>query len=165
MPRFAYLALGSNLGDRERALREAIARISAARGVNFSRASRVYETAPVGPVEQPAFLNMVIEVEVGEEVSARDLLKLAKQIESDLGRQRRERWGPREIDVDILWIEGEQVEEPDFRVPHPEMWERAFVMAPLADLAPEMRTPSGERVREAAERLRREQGVDAYLSL
>ncbi len=161
MSRTAYLGLGANLGDRRGYLREAIARLDAAAGVKVRRLSRIYETEPVGIAEQPRFLNMVVEVELGDEVTPRDLLALVKRLETELGRQRRERWGPREIDIDILLIGEEPVHEPDLQVPHPEMWERAFVMVPLADLTPGLRGPSGETASEVARRLREGGGVDA----
>src|SRR5574340_1608116 len=134
MPRVAYLGLGTNLGDREGRLREAIARLDAVSGVQVGRESRIYETEPVGVTEQPRFLNMVVEAEVAEAVTPRELLRAVKQIEADMGRQRRARWGPREIDIDVLLIGEEQVSEPGCEVPHPRMWERGFVRAPLADL-------------------------------
>jgi len=140
-------------------LREAMARLGAAEGVGVRRESRVYETEPVGITDQPKFLNMVVEVELADEVTPRDLLALAKRIETEMGRQRRERYGPREIDIDILRVGEEQISEPDLEIPHPEMWERAFVMVPLADLVPEMITPRGEAVQEVAERLRQAGGV------
>jgi len=159
--RTAYLGLGANLGDRRGYLRDAIALLDAAAGVNVCRLSGVYETEPVGVTDQPKFLNQVVEIEIADEVTPRDLLALVKRIEIELGRQRRERWGPREIDIDILLIGEEPIREPDLQIPHPEMWERAFVMVPLADLAPEMRTPSGETVEEVAERLREAGGMHA----
>ena len=165
MARVAYLALGSNLGDREAYLRAAIARLRMAPGVNFLRASSIYETEPIGVTDQPRFLNTVVEVEMGEEMSARDLLKIAKSIECELGRIERERWGPREIDIDVLMVDDEQVKDGDFELPHPRMWERAFVMVPLAELAPELRGPSGETVAQIAARLREEQGVHADVRL
>ncbi len=165
MGRCAYLGLGSNVGDRERHLRETIARLSAADGVNLVGQSRVYETEPMGITDQPRFLNMVVEVEIAEEMGAGELLALAKQIEREVGRTKRERWGPREIDVDVLLIGEERVKEGDFEVPHPRMWERAFVMAPLAELAPEVRGPTGETAAEIAERLREEQGINAPVQL
>ncbi len=122
--------------------------------MNLLRLSRVYETEPVGVTDQPRFLNMVAEVAIGEEISARDLLRIVKQIESDVGRIQRERWGPREIDIDVLLVGDERVEEEDFELPHPRMWERAFVMVPLAELAPEVRGPSGETVGMIAARLK-----------
>jgi 2-amino-4-hydroxy-6-hydroxymethyldihydropteridine diphosphokinase len=164
MPR-VFLGLGANVGDRERNLREAMARLRAAPGVNLLRESRVYQTEPIGVTDQREFLNMVVEVEVAEGTSARELLALVRQIETEAGRKRRERWGPREIDIDILLFGEEHVVEGDFEVPHPRMWQRAFVMAPLAELEPKMKTPSGETVAEAAERLTRQQKVHANLHL
>lgn len=165
MGRRAYLGLGSNIGDRRRHLREAIGRLGAAEGVNLLRQSRVYETAPVGVTDQPEFLNMVVEVEIAEGMEARELLEVVRQIERDVGRTKRERWGPREIDIDVLLVGEERVREGDFEVPHPRMWERAFVMAPLAELAPEARGPTGETTAEIAKRLSREQEVGGPVQL
>jgi len=165
MARRVFLGLGANVGEREANLREAIARLRAAEGVNFLRQSRVYRTEPIGVTEQPEFLNTVVEVEVADGMSARDLLTLVKRIESGVGRKQRERWGPREIDIDVLLFGNEHIVEADSEVPHPRMWERAFVMAPLAELEPDMKTPSGETVAEAAARLGREQRVHANLHL
>jgi 2-amino-4-hydroxy-6-hydroxymethyldihydropteridine diphosphokinase len=162
MPRTAYLALGTNLGDREGYLREAVARLGAAPGVNFRRASRVYETEPVGPQDQPQYLNMVVEVEVAEGVTARGLLEAAKRIEAELGRQHRERWGPREIDIDVLLVGDERVKEGDFEVPHPRLWERAFVVVPLADVAPELVSPEGDTAAARAAPWRTGHGVKCY---
>jgi len=163
--RRAFLGLGSNVGDREENLRAAVERLRAAQGVNFLRQSRVYRTEAMYVTEQPEFLNMVVEIEVGDDMSARDLLELVKGIEQNVGRRRRERWGPREIDIDILLFGDEWIADDDFEVPHPRMWERAFVMAPLAELAPELRSPGGETAAELAERLRREQKVSADFHL
>lgn len=165
MSRRAFLGLGSNIGDREGHLRGTIARLREAQGVNFRRASRVYETEPVGVADQPRFLNMVVEVEVEDEVKTRDLLRLVKRIEEEVGRTRRERWGPREIDIDVLLVEGERVEEEDFAVPHPRMWERGFVMVPLAELEPGLEGPGGETVERIAERLRKGQRIYADIHL
>ena len=165
MGRRAFLGLGANIGDPKEQLREAIRRLSAADGVNLLRQSRVYETEPVGVTDQPRFLNMVVEVEIGDEIGARDLLALVKQIEIDVGRTKRERWGPREIDIDVLLIGEERVKEGDLEVPHPRMWERAFVMAPLAELAADLKGPGGETAGEIAERLGGEQGVNASVQL
>jgi 2-amino-4-hydroxy-6-hydroxymethyldihydropteridine diphosphokinase len=165
MSRRVFLGLGTNLGDREQNLREAIARLKAAAGVNFLRQSRVYQTEPMHIADQPEFLNMVAEVEVHDEMSARELLTLVKRIEEEIGRRHRERWGSREIDIDILLFGDEHITEDDFEVPHPRMWERAFVLAPLADLTPELASPTGETVRDAANRLSREQRVRAHLHL
>ena len=103
--------------------------------------SPVYETEPVGgPEGQGAFLNVVVEVD--SDLEPGELLDLCHGLEEDAGRVRREQWGPRILDVDILWIEGLTVAEADLVVPHPRMWERRFVMAPLADVAPDV-APAG----------------------
>jgi 2-amino-4-hydroxy-6-hydroxymethyldihydropteridine diphosphokinase len=160
-----FLGLGTNLGDREQHLREAIARLEAAEGVNFLRQSRVYQTEPMHISDQPEFLNMVVEIEVEGEMRPRDLLAIVKGIEKDIGRTHRERWGPREIDIDILLFGDQHVVEEDFEVPHPRMWERAFVMVPLAEIAPELAAPSGETAAAIAARLGREQKVNADIYL
>ena len=106
----------------------------AARG---GRRLRSYETEPVGgPSGQGPYLNLVVEIET--DASARQLLGICHRLESAAGRVRGERWGPRTLDVDILWIDGETVDEPDLQVPHPRMCERRFVLAPLDDLAPDL---------------------------
>ena len=105
--------------------------------------SPVYETDPVGGPEQGPYLNLVVEMRT--ELSARDLLEHALALEVAAGRRRRVRWGPRTLDVDVLWIDGETVDEEDLHVPHPRMLERAFVMVPLADLEAEWR-PVVERL-------------------
>jgi len=163
MARLAYLGLGTNLGDRVAHLREAIARLNAAIGVRVLRESRIYETEPVGITAQPKFLNMVVEVELGDEVTPRELLALAKRLEAEMGRKQTERWGPREIDIDILLLGEERITEPGLVIPHPQMWERAFVVVPLADLVPEMRAPRGETVEELAAKLQQAQGIHAHL--
>ncbi|MCE2525156.1 MAG: 2-amino-4-hydroxy-6-hydroxymethyldihydropteridine diphosphokinase [Acidimicrobiia bacterium] len=123
--------MGSNLGDRRAILAAAVAALDDVLAV-----SPVYETDPVGGPEQGAYLNIVVELETGR--GARELLRAALALEADAGRERRVRWGPRTLDVDVLWVEGETVDAPDLRVPHPRMTERGFVMVPLADLAPEL---------------------------
>lgn len=134
----AYLGLGSNVGDRTERLQTAVDGLSADPELEVVAVSRVYETEPVGGPEQPRFLNAVVAVETG--VGARPLLERARRLEVAAGREpdpdRRERWGPRELDVDVLLVEGETVDEADLVVPHPRMGERAFVLAPLADVAP-----------------------------
>jgi 2-amino-4-hydroxy-6-hydroxymethyldihydropteridine diphosphokinase len=132
--RRAFLGLGSNLGDRVRYLREAVDTL---RGVDLRAVSQVYETEPVGgPGGQGAYLNLVAELDTARE--PHDLLGVCHRLEAAAGRVRDERWGPRTLDVDVLWIEGVTVDEPDLQVPHPRMWERRFVLAPLRDLAPDL---------------------------
>jgi 2-amino-4-hydroxy-6-hydroxymethyldihydropteridine diphosphokinase len=128
----AFLALGSNLGDRRMYLRGAIARIP-----DVVATSSLYETDPVGgPPGQGAYLNCVVELLTRR--SARELLTVAQACETAAQRVRVERWGPRTLDVDVLLVGDETVEEPDLIVPHPRMWVRGFVLVPLADLAPEL---------------------------
>ncbi len=139
MSRRAFLALGSNLGDREAHLRGAVASLRALERV--VGVSPVYETAPEGgPRSQGPYLNAVVELDTDR--SPRELLALCARLESGAGRVRTERWGPRTLDVDVLLVGDEVVDEPDLTVPHPRMWERRFVLAPLADLAPEL-VPAG----------------------
>ena len=130
----AFLGLGSNLGDREQLLRDAIV---ALRADGLVAVSPLYETSPVGgPEGQDAYLNLVVELDTSR--SPRALLELAQRLEAAAGRVRSERWGPRTLDVDVLWLDGVTVDEPDLVVPHPRMWQRRFVLAPLRDLAPDL---------------------------
>lgn len=129
-----FLGLGTNLGDRWGHLRAAVEALRAD-GV-VTAVSPVYETEPVGGPEQGAFLNIVVEVET--ELEPFELLERCFELERDAGRERRVRWGPRTLDVDVLWIEGFTSGDPRLVVPHPRMHERNFVMAPLLDLAPEL---------------------------
>lgn len=136
----AVVGLGSNLGDRLALLREAVARIEALPPARVTARSRVYETAPVGGVEQGPFLNAAIALEWSG--SARALLEGLLAVEASLGRVRDVRWGPRTIDLDVLWIEGLVVAEEGLAVPHPRLGERAFAVAPLLDVAPRAAEPS-----------------------
>lgn len=126
------LGLGSNLGDREAHLRTAVEGWSD----ELVAVSDVYETAPVGGPEQGPYLNLVLLVE--SDLPADDLLRRAQDQEEAAGRVRTERWGPRTLDVDILWIDGERHDRPELTVPHPRMPERAFVTVPLAEVAPDL---------------------------
>lgn len=132
----AYLALGSNLGDRLAHLQSAVDGLDACDGVTVVGVSRVYETAPVGDPDQGDYLNAVVAVETS--LDARALLGLAQRTEDIAGRVRRERWGPRTLDVDVLVVGDEHVDEPDLVVPHPRLHERGFVLVPLRDVAPEL---------------------------
>jgi 2-amino-4-hydroxy-6-hydroxymethyldihydropteridine diphosphokinase len=127
----AFLGLGSNLGDRRALLREAVATLP-----DVVAVSPLYETDPVGGPEQGAYLNLV--VELATDLGPRALLAVCAEREAAAERVREERWGPRTLDVDVLWVEGQPVSEPDLVVPHPRMWQRRFVLAPLRDLAPDL---------------------------
>jgi 2-amino-4-hydroxy-6-hydroxymethyldihydropteridine diphosphokinase len=132
----AYLALGSNLGDRAGYLQYALDALADAGGVEIEAVSRVYETAPVGGPPQEAFLNAVVALDTT--LDPRALLALAHRIENGAERVRTERWGPRTLDVDVLLYDGLTLDDPDLTIPHPRMWERGFVLAPLRDVAPDL---------------------------
>ena len=157
-PRAAYLSLGANLGDREETLRESVRRIGAAESVELTAVSSVYETEPWGKLDQPRFLNLAVAVETT--LSPEALLALAQKIEKELGRVRHERWGARTIDIDILCFEGVERNTPDLTLPHPYMTERAFVLVPLAEIAPAL-TVKGKTV-EAWRQATEDQGIVLY---
>ena len=146
----AYLALGSNLGDRAAHLQFAVDALAAADGVDLVAVSDVYETAPVGGPPQDAFLNAVVAIETTLDPHA--LLALAQRVEREAHRVRVERWGPRTLDVDLLLVDDVLLNEPELTLPHPRMWERGFVLAPLRDVAPGLVEAPGpwEGVRKAA---------------
>ncbi len=129
----AFLGLGSNVGDRAGYLRDAVDSLGP---VGLRAASPVYETEPVGGPEQGPFFNLVVELDTDR--SPHDLLGVCLRLESAAGRVREAHWGPRTLDVDVLWIDGVTVDDPDLVVPHPRLWERRFVLAPLRDLAPDL---------------------------
>ena len=131
----AFLSLGSNMGESWTLLREAVASLDSVVAV-----SPVYRTEPVGGPEQEPFLNIVVELDTA--LTARELLGVCHRLESAANRVRTVRWGPRTLDVDIVWIDGVDIDEPDLQVPHPRMRTRRFVMAPLADLAPDVAGPN-----------------------
>lgn len=131
----AFLGLGSNLGDRLEELRRAVAALP-----DLVAVSPVYETAPVGgPEDQGPYLNAVAELDT--ELAPEELLALARRLEEAAGRVRTVRHGPRTLDVDVLLVGDRRVDGPDLTVPHPRLWERRFVVAPLADLAPDLVPP------------------------
>ena len=142
----AILALGANLGDRHAALQGAIDLLADSDGVEVVAVSGVYETDPVGGPDQGDFLNAVILVETDRD--PRGLLEACHAAEHAYDRQREVRWGPRTLDVDIEWIDGVELDEPDLQIPHPRMRERSFVMAPLADVAPDVAGPDWQRFAE-----------------
>jgi len=131
----AYIALGANLGDRESSLQEALRRLSADPTLHIREISPVYETAPVGYTDQPAFLNMTASVET--ELSPVALLRRLLEIEQAMGRVREFRNGPRNIDLDLLVVDDIEMNTPELVLPHPRMGQRAFVLVPLRDIWPE----------------------------
>jgi 2-amino-4-hydroxy-6-hydroxymethyldihydropteridine diphosphokinase len=138
----AYLALGSNLGDRLAHLQRGVDGLAAIDGISVLAVSRVYETEPVGGPSQDDYLNAVVSIDTT--LNPRGLLDVAMAVEQLADRVRVERWGPRTLDVDILLFGDDSVHEPDLEIPHPRMHERAFVLAPLHDVAPErVSVPAG----------------------
>lgn len=132
----AYLGLGGNIGDPAAAMAESLRRLDADDHVAVRAVSSLYRTPPWGVADQPDFLNAVAAVETS--LSARALLQLCLDTERSLKRVRAERWGPRIIDIDILVFGDQRIEEEGLQVPHPRMMERAFVLAPLAEIAPDL---------------------------
>ena len=154
-----YLALGTNLGDRAKHLADARASLPPA--VTVLRCSPIYETAPWGYPDQPDFLNQV--VSANTELGPEELLAYLKAIERKLGREPTFRNGPRVVDLDILLYDDWVYQSTNLTIPHPRLAERAFVLAPLADLAPELRHPVvGKTMRELAEAVGRE-GVRRFM--
>lgn len=144
-----FLAFGANLGDRDQTLRAARDILQSTPGFNLLACSPLYESDPVGgPQGQPPYLNAVLAATT--ELAPRQLLELCQQIETDFGRERKEKWGPRTLDIDLLLFGPEIIDEPDLTVPHPRLHERRFVLAPLCDLAPDLVHP---RLRKPAHRL------------
>jgi len=135
----AFIGIGSNLGDREAHLHRAVERLEAEGEIEVVAVSRLRETEPVGPVEQGPFLNGA--VLVSTELTARELLERLLAIEESLGRVRRERFGPRTIDLDLLLYGDEVLDEPGLTVPHPRLHERRFALEPLSELAPALVIP------------------------
>jgi 2-amino-4-hydroxy-6-hydroxymethyldihydropteridine diphosphokinase len=146
----AYIGLGSNVGESRANLVRAVGALDALPGARVRAVSPLYRTAPVGVADQPDFLNAVVALDVPAgpkpETGALALLAALKQLEQALGRQLRQRWGPREVDLDLLLfgrhlINVEREDDRWLRVPHPEAHQRLFVLAPLADIAPGLRPP------------------------
>ena len=127
-----FLGLGSNVGDRLQFLQKAVDELGKTGGVMITKVSRVYETEPVGFVHQNDFLNLAVEAEVDLKPEA--LLLTVKEVEKKVGRTLSERWGPREVDIDILFYGDHSVQEGDLRIPHPELPKRRFVLVPLQEL-------------------------------
>lgn len=146
-----FVGLGSNRGDRHRFLTEAVRALQNLPGWSVERVSSVYETEPVGIKNQPFFLNIVAECSCEKE--AEEILAALKETERKIGRIPSERWGPREIDLDLLYVGSEVREGRAFRLPHPERTERKFVLVPLTEIAPEFIDPLCKcTVRELLER-------------
>ena len=159
-PRRAFVALGSNLGDRAGYLARARDALAALPGTAVVAVSRVYETAPQDVTDQPAFLNQVVCLETG--LGPLELLRACQAIERAAHRKRGRRFGPRTLDVDILLFEGVETDDPELTLPHPRMLQRAFVLAPLAELWGWARGMPAIDVDGLASALARDQAVRPY---
>jgi 2-amino-4-hydroxy-6-hydroxymethyldihydropteridine diphosphokinase len=145
------VGLGANLGYREGAIRSALELLGAQDGVEVVAVSTLRDTDPVGRVDQPRFLNGA--AELATTLRPRALLEALSSVERELGRERRERWGPRTIDLDLLLYGAELVDEPGLTVPHPRLHVRRFALEPLAELDPDLDVPGRGRVAELLARL------------
>ncbi|MCM3738203.1 2-amino-4-hydroxy-6-hydroxymethyldihydropteridine diphosphokinase [Bacillus cytotoxicus] len=152
-----YIALGSNMGDRYTYLSQAIELLQAHPAIEVESVSSVYETDPVGYTEQEQFLNLVIKVSTN--LLPQELLIVTQNVENELGRKREIKWGPRTIDLDILLYNHENIEAENLIVPHPRMFERAFVIVPLMEINQEInRNISCSQVEE----MKRREGVTVW---
>ncbi|HTH67189.1 MAG TPA: 2-amino-4-hydroxy-6-hydroxymethyldihydropteridine diphosphokinase [Rhodanobacter sp.] len=147
----AYVALGSNLGDPRRQLLDAMDALSNLPDTRLLQRSRLYRTPPWGVLEQPPFINAAVELDTA--LSPHALLDAMLAIEQRAGRVRAERNGPRTLDLDLLHVDGVQLDDPQLTLPHPRMAERAFVLLPLHDIAPTLRLPGQATVAELLARL------------
>ena len=141
-----YLSLGSNLGDRKAQLQEAVRLLQTNPSISNIKMSSIYETAPVGYLDQHAFLNLVIRLETS--LSPLELLDICQEIEQALHRERLVRWGPRTVDLDVLLYGQEQLATERLTIPHPRMYERAFVLVPLQELMPSLILPEDLAMQE-----------------
>lgn len=154
-----YLGIGSNLDQPAEKCREAFRRIGSARGITLLRCSSLYRTEPVGLKNQPDFVNAVAEVRTS--LSPRALLQVLQGIERDMGRVRENHWGPRVIDLDILFYGQEVIQEDELKIPHPELHKRRFVLVPLSELASYVIHPAfGVSIRGLMQRLADDSRVD-----
>lgn len=139
----AFISIGSNIGERNTYLKQAVQALNERTDTTVEKVSSIYETAPVGYVDQADFLNIVISIQTM--LSAQDLLGVCQEIEQELGRERTIRWGPRTVDLDILLYNQDNIETEDLIVPHPRMAERAFVLIPLLEIAPNAMHPVSKK--------------------
>ncbi|AGB18060.1 2-amino-4-hydroxy-6-hydroxymethyldihydropteridine diphosphokinase [Thermoanaerobacterium thermosaccharolyticum] len=153
-----YMSIGSNVGDREGYLKSALIKLTK-NSVIIEKVSPIYETEPVGYKEQGKFLNAVVQTKT--ELKPHELLKVINTVEKELGRERLKRWGPRTIDIDILLYGDVTINDDDLKIPHERMWERAFVLVPLNDIAPNI-VKGGMKLSDIVESLPDKIGVRLY---
>lgn len=157
----SFLSIGSNVGDRSEYIKEAIRLLHEEKEVKVLQTSSLYETAPIGYIDQPQFLNAVILVNTG--LSAVELLNVCQEIEWKLGRKREIRWGPRTLDLDILLYNHENIETERLSVPHPRMVGRAFVLVPLLEINPTIMLPTTDTpLNDILEKLEDKEGVQLW---
>jgi 2-amino-4-hydroxy-6-hydroxymethyldihydropteridine diphosphokinase len=147
----AYVAIGSNLSQPRERVMEAFERLAALRATRMESRSRLYLSRPMGPQDQPDFVNAAAGLLT--QLAARDLLDGLLDIERAMGRNRQERWGPRIIDLDLLWMIGSPIDEPGLTLPHPGVSERNFVLYPVCDIAPTLVIPGHGRVMDLTARV------------
>jgi 2-amino-4-hydroxy-6-hydroxymethyldihydropteridine diphosphokinase len=135
-----FIGLGSNLGDRLDYLHRAVDSLSELECTSVVKCSSVYETQPVGKTNQPDFLNMVVELR--SDLNEKGLFNGLKRIEEKIGRKHGERWGPREIDLDLLYYDASVIKDAELSLPHPEIANRKFVLVPMNEIAPEFEDPA-----------------------
>ncbi len=154
-----YLLLGTNLGVLEDNLKRALEEM-AKTGIQVVKKSKIYKTKPWGKEDQPDFLNMAVEIET--RLSARELLAKIKSIEKKMQRERKERWGPRIIDIDILFYGNQMINKPELTIPHPYFFERPFAIIPMQDIAPDFIPPDYKKsIKELASGVSYE-GIEIY---
>lgn len=158
---YAYLGLGSNMGDCKKALEFALAQLRKHHCIRVVRAAAFLETDPEGYLDQDRFLNTAVHIETT--LTPHQLLAAIGQIEQDAGRVRTIRWGPRTLDIDILLYDNLVLDDPDLTIPHPRMRERMFVLLPLAAIAPDLHVPpDGQTVKQLLQRLNQGRCSDAH---
>lgn len=160
MKHHVYIALGSNIGDRQAHLHRAIGLLQEEDRIQVIQQSSIYETEPIGYTDQQSFLNMVIRIQTA--CSPSELLEITQAIEQRCGRTREIKWGPRTIDLDILLYDQENMEMENLIIPHPRMWERAFVIVPLMELEPELVNDEGKSIQEVYRHLDDRAGVKKW---
>jgi 2-amino-4-hydroxy-6-hydroxymethyldihydropteridine diphosphokinase len=146
----AYVGIGSNLNHPQARVHEAFGRLEALNPAGWLLRSRSYRTRPMGPQDQPDYVNAAAGLLT--QLTARELLAALLEIEKSMGRNRQERWGPRVIDLDLIWMSGEIIDEPGLTVPHPGVSTRNFVLYPLADIAPSLSIPGHGKVSDLLKR-------------
>ena len=146
----AYVGIGSNLNHPQSRVHDAFGHLEALRSSGWVLRSRLYRTRPMGPQDQPEYVNAAAGLLT--QLTARELLAALLGIEKSMGRNRQERWGPRVIDLDLIWMPGEIIDEPGLTLPHPGVSTRNFVLYPLADIAPSLAIPGHGKVSELLRR-------------